>query len=100
MFLASGGVLVGALRAFLGNLGDFLGPLGAILGRLGAVLSRLRTILSRLHALLGPQEAEEGQIVDFPYVFVRSGAPEEFGWEWSTEVARLRGGVRGGDIIM
>ena len=99
MFLASGGVLVGALRALLGHLGGVLGPLGAILGRLGAVLSHLRTILSRLHALLGPQEAEEGQIVHFPYFFVRSWAPEEFGWEWSTEVARLRGGVEG-DIIM
>ena len=69
MFSASGGVLLGALRALLGHLGGFLGPLGAILGRLGAVLSRLETILSRLHALLGPQEAQEGQSVDFSIRF-------------------------------
>ena len=70
MFLASGGPLVGFLRALLGHLGGVLGPLGAILGRLGAVLSRLETILSRLHAVLDPQEAQGAEIIDFPQVVI------------------------------
>ena len=100
MFLASGGALVDALGALLGLLGSFLGPLGAILGRLEAVLGHLGAIWSPLEALLDPQEGQHAQIIDFLYVLVRFGVSKEGPSVWYGAVARLQGGVRGGDIIM
>eukprot|EP00959_Pyramimonas_sp_CCMP1952_P305622 6395317-Pyramimonas_sp.AAC.1 len=80
MISASGGAVVGALRALLGRpwgfgglLGAVLGascaPVGNILGRLGAVLGRRGAILGHVEALVEPQEAQEVEFVDFPVGF-------------------------------
>ena len=95
MILASGSALGGPLGALLGLLGGFLGPLGAILDSLGVVLARPEAVWSRLEALLGLQEGQRAQIIDFPYVLVRFGAPKGGPSFWYGAVARLQGGVRG-----
>ena len=70
MILASGGAIGGPLGALSGRLGSLLGLLWAIMDRLGTVFARLEAIWSRLEALLGPQEAQEAEIIDVTSVLL------------------------------
>ena len=50
-------------------------------------MARLEAILSRLDALMGPQEAQEAEIIDFTLVLADLGAPNGGRQIGSTDVA-------------